>query len=220
MSFEDSTTGAYDVGEIGLFSGTTLFAIGSHLTDHLFSKQTNVPIIVAIGVIFDTSLTLTNVTFPESLITNQDVDAADIVSGTIAVARLPAITASRVPNLPASRTNSGSFDFARMPLNVRRIRSGTADPVDSTGVDGDLLLEAGVEMARVTVTFPSSAHFSSSVLVGWSLSNGSFLSLGSSLASNGNEMFLRIISIRTSQFPLADRGRVVLQIAPSQNRES
>ena len=44
-------------------------------------------------------------------------------------------------SLNASRITAGRLSFSRMPENVLIIRSGTADPDDSVGVDGDLYLK-------------------------------------------------------------------------------
>ena len=112
FNFEDNSSDAYDVGEIGVFSGTTLFAIGSQpSTDgFIFSKAADTDLLVSVHTVVSGVEDISAITFANTLLTNTNVDAGNIVSGTLDPDRLGGVPAGnltgsihvdRLPNIPA-----------------------------------------------------------------------------------------------------------------------
>ena len=145
FNFEDNGSDAYDVGEIGVFSGTTLFALGSQpSTDgFIFSKAADTDLLVSVHTVVSGVADISAITFANTLLTNTNVDAGNIVSGTLDADRLDSVPAStltgtihtdRIPNLSADKITSGSLDVDRVP----------------TGIPGTSV-EVATEIARGTV---------------------------------------------------------------------
>lgn len=88
------------------------------------------------------------------------MDAAFIVSGTLDLARLPSLPASkttsgtfdvaRIPALPASQTTSGAFDTARIPsLDAAKVTSGSFDTARIPNLDAAKIASGTLDVARI-----------------------------------------------------------------------
>ena len=99
FTFMDSGADNYDVGEIAIFSGNTLYAIGSNPAAFLFSKAANTPLLVPIAITI-LGQDITNITFNNSSpIPLATVDIDGIIRLTTVDIRATARVRALIPNI-------------------------------------------------------------------------------------------------------------------------
>ena len=125
FGFTDDGDDAYNVGEVGVFSGTTLFSIASRPTagGFLFAKQTTTPLLVSVHSVWSGVTNISSVTFADApavvqattgapgiveLATQAEVNARVDTGRVITPATLP--TASSPPN--AGLSDRGLIELA------------------------------------------------------------------------------------------------------------
>ena len=177
FNFEDNGADAYDVGEIGVFSGTTLFAIGSQPSadGFIFSKAADTDLLVSVHTVVSGVADISAITFANTLLTNTNVDAGNIVSGTLDPDRLDSVPAStltgtihtdRIPDLSAAKITSGTLAGDRMAAATTSapgaVERATNAEVDAGTEDTRYVTPAGVQRRINEVETTGFMRFSTS----------------------------------------------------------
>ena len=151
FEFQDEGDAAYDVGEIGVFSGTTLFAIASQLpaSGFVFSKSMDTPLLVSIHNVWSDVGSISSITFSSSphataatysvmgLVKLSTDDKADIGTGDEVITNSVlkhitdnliiggSVTAAQLPTVPVSKGGTGATSVAGARANLG-LGTGTA----------------------------------------------------------------------------------------------